>query len=151
MYKGHVAHIYKITRQRHSMPRDKERLHSEEFNMIKEKLGQLLGDKEVTTGNVTWEGDVYSQERRGRVHGLGLGPSSFASLSSTQCGEQLDDVHDQCSEKMEFLEAENKRLLDKVKRLESQQTERLAKLARLRALDDDIMTYDVTPSTTIGT
>ncbi|KAJ8429757.1 hypothetical protein Cgig2_001254 [Carnegiea gigantea] len=64
------------------------------------------------------EGDVYSQvmeevmgeERRGRVRGLGLGPSSLASLSSTQCGEHLDDDLDQYSGKMEFLEAENIRL-----------------------------------------
>ena len=29
--------------------------------MIKEKLSQLTGDKEVTNGNVAWEDDVYSQ------------------------------------------------------------------------------------------
>jgi len=72
--------------------------------MINEKLSQLLGGKEVTNGNVAWGGDVYYQvmkevigeERRGRVRGLGLGPLSLASLSSTQCGEHLNDDHDQC-------------------------------------------------------
>ena len=70
--------------------------------MINEKLSQLPGGKEVTNGNVAWEGDVYSQvmnkvighERRGRVRGLGLGPSSLASFSSTQSGEFIDDNHD---------------------------------------------------------
>ena len=127
--------------------------------MINEKLSQLPSGKEVTNGNVAWEGDIYSQvikevigeERRGRVRGLGLGPSSLASLSSTQYGEHLDDDHDQCSERMEFLEAENKILQDKFTRLEGQQTEVLAEIARLRALVDDNMTDDATPSNSIGT
>ena len=61
---------------------------------------------------------VIGEERRSRVRGLGLGPSSLASLSSTQYGEHLDDDDDQCSERMKFLEAENKRLQDKLIRLE---------------------------------
>jgi len=127
--------------------------------MINEKLSQLLGGKEVTNGNVAWEGDIYSQvmkevigeERRGRVRGLGLGPSCLASLSSTQYGEHLDDDHDQCSERMEFLEAKNKRLQDKLTHLEGQQTEVLAEIARLRALVDDNMTDDATPSNSMAT
>ncbi|KAJ8422346.1 hypothetical protein Cgig2_014221 [Carnegiea gigantea] len=128
-------------------------------DMINEKLSQLPGGKEVTNGNVAWESDIYSQvmkevieeERRGRVRGLGLGPSSLASLSSTQYGEHLDDDHDQCSERMKFLEAENKRLQDKLTCLEGQQTEVLAKRATLRDLVDDNMTDDATPSNSIGT
>ncbi|KAJ8438659.1 hypothetical protein Cgig2_031624 [Carnegiea gigantea] len=94
-------------------------------DMINEILNQLPGGKEVTNGNVAREGDVYSQvmkEVKGEER-RGLEPSSLASLSSTQCREHLDDDHDQCSERMEFLEAENKRLQDKLTRLEGQQTE----------------------------
>ena len=96
--------------------------------------------------------EVVGEERRGRVCGLGHGPSSLASISSTQCREQQDDDdHDQCSERMEFLQAENKRLQDKLTHLEGQQTEVLAEIARLRALVDDNMTDDATPSNSIGT
>jgi len=52
---------------------------------------------------------------------------------------------------MEFLEAENKRLQDKLTRFEGQQAEILAEIARLRALVDDSMTDDATPSNPIGT
>ena len=95
--------------------------------------------------------EVIGDERGGQVRGLGLGPSSLASLSWTQCGEHLDDDHDQCSERIEFLEAENKRLQDKLTRLEGQQTEVLAEIAPLRALVDDSMTNDAPPSNLIGT
>ncbi|KAJ8438186.1 hypothetical protein Cgig2_001904 [Carnegiea gigantea] len=111
------AHVdvdtHKDCKTRHAPMYEKSK---QAMDMINEKLSQLPGGKEVTNGNVAWEGDVYSQvmkevageERRCRVHGLGLGPSSLASLSSTQCGEHLDDDHDQCSKRMEFLEAKNK-------------------------------------------
>ncbi|KAJ8420920.1 hypothetical protein Cgig2_018387 [Carnegiea gigantea] len=95
--------------------------------------------------------EVVGEERRGRVLGLGLGPSSLAALSSTQYRKHLDDGHDQCNERIEFLEAENKRLQDKLIRLEGQQTEVLAEIARLRALVDDSMTNGATLSNSIQT
>ncbi|KAJ8420103.1 hypothetical protein Cgig2_002559 [Carnegiea gigantea] len=77
------------------------------------------------------EKEVVGEGRRGRVRGLGLGLSSLASLSSTQCGEHLDDDHDQCSERMEFLERRIK--------------------AWLRALVNDSMIDGATLSNSIGT
>ncbi|KAJ8433502.1 hypothetical protein Cgig2_018036 [Carnegiea gigantea] len=154
------AHIYVDThKDRKTRPAPMDEKSKKAMDMINEKLSQLPGGKEVTNGIVAWEGDIYSQvmtkvigeERRGRVCGLGLGPSSLVSLSSSQCGEHLDDDHDQCSERMEFLEAENKQLRDKLTRLEGQQTEVLAQIARLRALVDDSMTDDATPSNSIRT
>lgn len=122
------AHVYADThKDRKTRPTPMDKKSKQAVDMIKEKLSQLPGGKEVTNGNVALEGDVFSQvmkevvgeERRGQVRGLGLVPSSLASISSTQCGEQQDDDdHDQCSERMEFLEAENQRLQDKVTRLE---------------------------------
>ena len=51
---------------------------------------------------------------------------------------------------MEFLESMNQRLHDKVTHLEGQQAKVLAELARLRALVDESMMSDATPSTSIG-
>ena len=52
---------------------------------------------------------------------------------------------------MEFIEVENKRLQDKLIRLEGQQIEVLVEIARLRALVDDSMMDDATPSNSIET
>jgi len=93
---------------------------------------------------------VIGEERRGRVRGLGLGPSSLASISSTQRGEFMDDDHDQCNERMEYLESANQRLQDKLTLLEGQQAEVLAELARLRAYVDESRMSDATPSTSVG-
>ncbi|KAJ8435606.1 hypothetical protein Cgig2_016430 [Carnegiea gigantea] len=93
-------------------------------NMINEKLSQLQGGKEVTNGNVAWE---------------------------AQRGEHLMMIYNQCSERMEFLEAKNKRLQDKLTSLKGQQNEVLAKIARLRAVGDNSMTDDATPSNSIRT
>ena len=62
----------------------------------------------------------------------------------------IDDDHDECNEKMKFLESMNQRLQDKVTHREGQQAKVLAELARLRALVDESMMSHVTPSTSIG-
>ena len=54
------------------------------------------------------------KERRGGVHGLGLGPSSLASLSSNQFGDNLAENRDSCKKGVNH----NKRLEDEVTRFE---------------------------------
>ncbi|KAJ8429754.1 hypothetical protein Cgig2_001251 [Carnegiea gigantea] len=110
---------------------------SRAHDMTNEKLSLLPGGKEVTNGNVIWEGDVYSQVMK--------------EVIGEESREHLDDDLDQYSKKMEFLEAENKRLQDKLTRLEGQQTEVLDEIARLRALVDDSLMDGAAPSNSIET
>jgi len=62
----------------------------------------------------------------------------------------MDDDHDQCNERMEYLEYANQRLQDKRTLLEGQQAKVLAELARLRAYVDESRMSDATPSTSVG-
>ncbi|KAJ8423524.1 hypothetical protein Cgig2_019839 [Carnegiea gigantea] len=124
------AHVYIDTHNdRKTRPPPMDEKSKKAVDMINKKLS----GKEVTNGSVAWEGDICSQVMKEVIgeERRGLGPSSLASLSLSQCGEHLDDDHDQCSERMELLEAENKRLQDKLTHLKGQQIEVLAEIARL--------------------
>ncbi|XP_074302928.1 uncharacterized protein LOC141637265 [Silene latifolia] len=126
------AHVFLEThKDRKTEPAAMDEKSKQAVDMINEKLNDMPNNKEVTNGAVAWNGDIYSQvineiigpERKGRVRGLGKGPTSLPSITCNVNTEESYGDHTICNKKIEFLECELKKVNDKCVKIQEDNIE----------------------------